>query len=239
MKLNLLSLLSFLAITITVSGQSLRGDQQNRDIAVEQQNAEPIATLDLGDNAAHLEYFDDGDGIIMMGTGTKNSTEGQEMLYRLSTILKELSPVEIFRQLSGNDAPADLVNAQNRIEKLMGTPSSMKTSPTPADDAAIPEHIRLNHVYDICRRYYSKAGDDYYARDTDKMYGLVEPYHGCVGIKTEKKNGSRWIETTGKIYRACAGGYAWADWWGPYMTYSIDIVEAAGDYYDMQVCWDE
>jgi hypothetical protein len=116
MKLNLLSLVSFFAIPFTVNGQFLRGGDGTTVQVQELPKDEPVATLDLDANEAHLEFFDEGDAILIVGTTRTNSEEDREELDPFSN---GLSPVEIFERLSRQAAPADLVNAQNRIEKLV------------------------------------------------------------------------------------------------------------------------
>jgi hypothetical protein len=91
MKLNLLSFLSFFAIAMTVNGQLLRGGDDTT-VQRQEQNAkdgEPFVTLHLDD--AHLEFFDSGDGILIMGTGTN------------SEVLTGLSPVEVFEVLKQHE----------------------------------------------------------------------------------------------------------------------------------------
>jgi hypothetical protein len=227
MKLNRLSLLSFFAIAIAVSGQSLRGDKDlhHRDTALQEleqeQNDEPIVTLDLADNEAHLEFFDNGDAIVITGTAA-NSEEGIEQLGRL----RRSSPVDIFEKLSGKAAPDELVNAQNRIEKLMGTPTTS------------PEVTAKVTNYNVCEDYFSKTGNLSFLADTTKMGGVVVPTRGCVAIKGERWNGSKWITINNTVGRACVGGSSTTKVWGSYKTYSIDIFEANGDQYDVRVCWD-
>lgn len=69
------------------------------------------------------------------------------------------------------------------------------------------------------------------------LCGWVEPVIGCVAIKVDQLIGSEWLETSGELSVACAEPIA-VRWWGDYVTYSVHIVEAEGDYYNLQVCWD-
>jgi hypothetical protein len=214
MKLHLLFLFYFLAIATFVDGQFLRGRDQDQE-----QNAEPIlvATLDLTDIAAHLEFFDDAEeGIIILGM-RNISTSDPKLLDHFTTILYELSPVEIFEQLSGSVAPADLVRVQNHIEWLVGTPP-----------------IKNENTYNECKNYYSKSGDGYVNMETTRMVGSVEPHLGCVAIKPERRNG--W--TNGPVIRPCVGAVVLTKMWGVYSHSSIDVFEVNGDQYDFRVCWD-
>jgi hypothetical protein len=220
MKLNLLSLMSFFTIAITANGQLRRGGEQ-----------ELVATLDLDD--AHMEFFDGGDGILIVGTTSTNSEADREKLDLFSTALIGLSPVEIFEQLSRKPAPADLVNAQNRVEKLVGTPSS-KTDTTANPE--LDDQVHKSYRYNQCVAMPSMTGDFYYAVTTNKIGGRVEPLRGCVNIKTEKWNG-RWH--SGRVAReVCAGDVGWVEWWAIQRLYSVDIFKAEGDKYDLTVCYD-
>lgn len=235
MKLNLFSLLSFFAIAnACVNGEFLRRDnttvqkpEQNQS-SVPTIDLEPFVTLDLEDNEVQLEFFDDGDGIIIIGKSTI-SEENRETIYRLSTTLSESRPVEIYERLSGEAAPDDLVNAQSRIEKLVRSPSG-KNDTTTLDEA------HDDYVYDHCQDYKSISGNGYVARDTTQMVGTVEPHRGCVNLKTEKWNGINWH--TGKVARdVCVGFVGLSHWWGNYAKYSVDVVKAEGNKYDLRACW--
>lgn len=78
------------------------------------------------------------------------------------------------RQLSFQVAPADLVNDQNRIEKLVDPRQLVPKDPVePVDTVAMnttsPELYQADYVYNICEDYLDQTGDDYVLKNTTKI----------------------------------------------------------------------
>jgi hypothetical protein len=220
MKLELLSLSSFFAIATTANGQFLRGDKKIPETMTEQDQEldnGPIATLDIDDN--HLDFFDLGDAIFVLGILAKLDP------LTSTTLLNEMTPVEVFERLSLKAPPAVLVNAQKRIEKLMSTPASMN------DITTRPEP---------CETFFSLAENGYVEKHTEKIGAVAEPIRGCVAIKGERWNGSEWVHIRNEVARACVGALAFIKSWGARQTYSADVSLDAtgGDKYSLEACWD-
>jgi hypothetical protein len=226
MKLNLLFFSAVFAIVTTVSGEFLRGNNLDQKevlvstVTTQDQDTLPIAVIDIDET--HLKFFDLGDALFMLGTAPQ--------LDPLSiTSLNDLSPVKLFKKVTHKGAPSVLVNAQKRIEKLMGTPSAANDCP------ACPTALQL----DQCKKFPIQTEDGFIEKHTEKMGGVVEPIRGCVALKVESWNGSDWQHIRKEVAQACVGSLAIAKAYGASQTYSFDVDEvAAGDKYILEACWE-
>ena len=200
--------------------------------------AKPLATLELADEGI-VEYFDDGDAILIVGNGMEDT----DQLELFSTEVEEMGPVAAFEKLSGKAAPAELVEAQTRVDKAIDENATSKTTLLPPGEE---ESLNLRGAEDedeggdrrlvSCLWFYSRTGNASFSRNCNGLGGRIEPYRGCLGVAIDHWTGSYWSTQVTKS--ACAGGWAYAYSYGAYGGRRARTYSAYGDGYHLKLCID-
>lgn len=215
-----------------------QGPVSNSEVVQPVQNSGVIAELGFGDGGKIM--FEETEPGCLVTTGTANTMEA-------FAPYKDLDPVELYEAVSGSEAPASLIAANQRAVAAAKTESDVLPPPDlkenvepPKDDNSVKMAKAmmsgstfsstycsdcLSYDFSSCMTY--RTGDHSYTKNCSLIRNYIHPYRGRVRFQAQYWNGSSYV--TVRDYIVLEGSVYYYAVAGAKKYRRMVVCEASGD----------